>query len=214
MLVEKSKEIVDVDSYGQGRDYNSTDMVDQFSPRCHLLADLCDFTPLLDFPSTAMESSASSKATGWTNVTRLQLCPRSGSLSSGSSLRWRSSPGTPLTELGGTKSLQALDSDGRLSGILEDDTPEVLKDASTLTKSVKVSSPSRKRVSPPHGHAHEHRSSSSSMLKSGRKFILKAVPSFPPLTPCMDTKGSTGQKSFPPLKSTDQERSNFQENKQ
>ncbi|KAH9799191.1 hypothetical protein WN943_000340 [Citrus x changshan-huyou] len=221
MLLEKSREIVDVDPYGQERDYSSADMVEQFSPRCHSLADLCDFNPLLDFPSTAMESSASSKATGWTNVSRLQLCPRSGSLLSGSSLRWRSSPVTPLTQLGGTKSLQALDSDGRLSGILGDDTPEVLKDASTPIKSVKVSSPSRKRVSPPHGRAHEHGSSSSSMLKSGRKFILKAVPSFPPLTPCIDSKGSTGQKSFPHLnpctdseESTDQERSNFQENKQ
>lgn len=221
MLLEKSREIVDVDPYGQERDYSSADMVEQFSPRCHSLVDLCDFNPLLDFPSTAMESSASSKATGWTNVSRLQLCPRSGSLLSGSSLRWRSSPVTLLTQLGGTKSLQALDSDGRLSGILGDDTPEVLKDASTPIKSVKISSPSRKRVSPPHGRAHEHGSSSSSMLKSGRKFILKAVPSFPPLTPCIDSKGSTGQKSFPHLnpctdseESTDQERSNFQENKQ
>lgn len=202
MLLEANKEILDVESCCEGRDYSDTDIVDQFSSRNSLVG-LCDFPPVPGFPSMAVASSGSSRATDCTNVSRLQLCPRSGNLSSGGSLRWRSSPVTPMTQLGGTKSLQALDCDSRLSGIMEDDTPEILKDVSTPIKSVKVSSPSHKRVSPPHGHANELRSSSSGALKSGRKFILKAVPSFPPLTPCIDSKGST-----------DQERSNFQENKQ
>ncbi|KAJ0031258.1 hypothetical protein Pint_12685 [Pistacia integerrima] len=192
MLLETSKEVLDVGACGQRMDYNSTDMTDQFSSRCDTLADFRNLTPL-DFPSTAMAPSTSCKVSDWTNASRLQLCPKSGSLSSGSSLRWRSSPITPLTQSDGTKNHQELDSDNRLCDILEADTPDILKDASTPIKSVKVSSPSRKRVSPPHTRGHELRSSSSGALKSGRKFILKAVPSFPPLTPCIDSKGSTNQ---------------------
>lgn len=75
----------------------------------------------------------------------------------------------------------------------DDDIPEILlKEASSSTPTTKsianVHSPSRKRVSPPHGHhlLHQQSSSSIEVIKTGRKFILKALP--PPLTPCLQSK--------------------------
>lgn len=194
MLPERSKEMLDTGSCGREMDYIA-EMMDQFSPRCNAIADISDLTPLPNPSSMTMASSSSSKTRAPTHVSRLQLCPGSGRLSSGSSLRWRSSPNTPMTQLGDTKN-QAHDSDSGLYNILEDDTPEILKEVSTPIASVKVTSPNKKRVSPPHNHIHELRSSSSGGLKSGRKFILKAVPSFPPLTPCIDSKDkdNTNQK--------------------
>jgi hypothetical protein len=101
---------------------------------------------------------------------------------SGGSLRWRgSSPITPSANLDD-------ESDGKLFDIIEDETPDVLKEASTPIKSVKANSPIQKRVSPPQSHLLRIGSSSSGGLKSGRKFILQSVPSFPPLTPCADSK--------------------------
>lgn len=73
--------------------------------------------------------------------------------------------------------------------ISDDDTPKILKESLTELNKVKVRSPNKKRISPPRIRLHELGSSS---LKSGRKFILKAVPSFPPLTPCIDSKDDIG----------------------
>ncbi|KAK3212386.1 hypothetical protein Dsin_017092 [Dipteronia sinensis] len=202
MLLETSKEIVDVDSYGQGMDYRNEDMMDQLSSRGDALADLCHLTPLPGFPSMAVSSSGSSKATDWKNISGLQLYPRSDSLSSSRSLHWRGSPVTPITQLSGNKNKQEPDSDSRVYDISEDGTPDILREESAPIKSVKVSSPNRKRVSPPQNRVNEIRSSTSGPLKS-RKFILRAVSSFPPLTPCIDSKGST-----------DENRSDFQENKE
>ncbi|KAJ9184008.1 hypothetical protein P3X46_007793 [Hevea brasiliensis] len=178
----------------QGLGYNVAEMMDQFSPRCNTFADICDLTPLQN-PSMARASSASSKTRDAAGGSRLQLCPGSGHFSSGRSLRWRSSPITPMTRLGESEAKnQGHDIDSGLYDILEDDTTEILKEAAIPTTSVKASSPNKKRVSPPHKHIHDLRSNSSGGLKSGRKFILKAVPSFPPLTPCIDSKGSTDEK--------------------
>ena len=188
MLLKTSKENLDVGSYWEGINYNNSDM----------LADECHQNPLPNHPSIIIGSSLS-KARELTSLSQFQLGPRSG-FTSGDSLRWHSSPIRPMSPLDGTKRLQGLDSDGGLYDILEDDTPEILKDTSTPIKSVKASSPNGKRVSPPH-NLHQLGSSSSGPLKSGCKFTLKAVPSFPPLTPCIDTKGSSNQS-----------RSNFQEN--
>ncbi|TYI39990.1 hypothetical protein ES332_A02G133200v1 [Gossypium tomentosum] len=147
-------------------------------------------------------SSSSSKARELTSLSRVQLDPRSRSLTSGGSLHWHSSPIMPMSPLNDNKKLQGLDSaDGGLYDILEDDMPEILKDTSMPIKPVKAGSPNGKRVSPPH-NLHQLGSSSSGPLRSGRKFILKAVPSFPPLTPCIDAKGSCNQS-----------RNNFQENR-
>ncbi|OWM86684.1 hypothetical protein CDL15_Pgr015720 [Punica granatum] len=171
------------------------EMVDGFSPRRDSLLNLSHLTPRLAHPvvtSSSSSSSSSSKARNSisTRGSRIVLVSKSGQepSSSRTSLQGRISPITPITDvLLNNKSGKDLNSSTRHSGVSEDDTPEILKEASTPTKSINVSSPNRKRVSPPHSWA---RSSSSVCLKSGRKFILKAVPSFPPLTPCIDRGGS------------------------
>ncbi|XP_054796275.1 uncharacterized protein LOC129301701 [Prosopis cineraria] len=153
------------------------EIMDQSSPRCNSVAKVGQL---------AISNSQSMSSASFSTKTRDQThIPR---VLSGGSLRWRSSPITPMTKSGETKSLQCLESGSRLYDILEDETPEMLKEASTPIKSVKTSSPKQKRVSPPHSHLRELGSSSSGGLRSGRKFILKAVPSFPPLTPCIVSK--------------------------
>ncbi|TYH36343.1 hypothetical protein ES332_D13G257700v1 [Gossypium tomentosum] len=180
ILLETSKENLYVGSYHDKVNYNNAD---------NILADDCHQTPLPNHPSIIIDSS-SSKPRELTNLSRLNLGPRSGCFTLGGSLRWRSSPITPKSPI--DKELQQLDSDGGLYDILEDDTPEMLKDTSTPLKSVKASSPNGKRVSPPH-KLHQLGSSSSGSLRSGRKFLLKAVPSFPPLTPCIVSKGNSNE---------------------
>lgn len=192
MLPNTSKTL-DMAILGQELDYNSTEMTGQFSPQFDGLADFSDQTPLLNPSSIMMASSASSKTQDKANDSQPQVYPGSARLSPGSSLCWRSSPITPMTRLGETKN-QAQESDCGLCDILEDDTPEILKDSSAPVTSVKSSSPNKKRVSPPQSHTREFQSSSSAGLKSGRKFILKSVPSFPPLTPCLDSKDCTRKK--------------------
>ncbi|KAL1182619.1 hypothetical protein V6Z11_A02G128400 [Gossypium hirsutum] len=112
-------------------------------------------------------SSSSSKARELTSLSRVQLDPRSRSLTSGGSLHWHSSPIKPMSPLNDNKKLQGLDSaDGGLYDILEDDMPEILKDTSMPIKPVKAGSPNGKRVSPPH-NLHQLGSSSSGPLRSG-----------------------------------------------
>ncbi|PPS12714.1 hypothetical protein GOBAR_AA07925 [Gossypium barbadense] len=191
ILLETSKGNLDIDSFCEGISYNNA----------VTLADEFHHTPLPNHPSVIIGSS-SSKARELTSLSRVQLDPRSRSLTSGGSLHWHSSPIMPMSPLNDNKKLQGLDSaDGGLYDILEDDMPEILKDTSMPIKPVKAGSPNGKRVSPPH-NLHQLGSSSSGPLRSGRKFILKAVPSFPPLTPCIDAKGSCNQS-----------RNNFQENR-
>ncbi|KAG6740357.1 hypothetical protein POTOM_055805 [Populus tomentosa] len=191
-MLRKTSKTLDVVSHSQELDYNITETMGQFSPRFDELADFSDHTPLPN-PSPIIMASSSSKMRDTAIVSQLCLYPGSGRLSSGGSLQWRSSPITPMTRLGETKT-QALDSGCGLYDILEDDTPEIFKESPTPVTSVKASSPHKKRVSPPRGHFQEFQSSSSASLKSGRKFVLKSVPSFPPLTPCIDPKDRTQQK--------------------
>lgn len=70
---------------------------------------------------------------------------------------------------------------------LEDDTPDILKNNCSPTRGLKASSPNQKRVSPPHNYCPKEmmnrRPISSPGIRSGRKYILQSVPSFPPLTP-------------------------------
>ncbi|KAK6927500.1 CRC domain [Dillenia turbinata] len=70
---------------------------------------------------------------------------------------WHDSPCTPLTD-GVTKIHEGLDSKNDVYTILTDDTSEVLKQADTPLKDVKVSSPKRKRVCPPDNHCREFES--------------------------------------------------------
>jgi hypothetical protein len=126
----------------------------------------------------ASTTGPSSKDNEWLDLPPpYQLSNRSGILRqlSGGSIRWRGS--SPIFTPNASKYDE---SDGKLFDIVENETP---------IKSVKANSPIQKRVSPPQNHLLGIGSSSSSGgLKSGRKFILQSVPSFPPLTPCADSK--------------------------
>ncbi|KAK4793688.1 hypothetical protein SAY86_024123 [Trapa natans] len=60
----------------------------------------------------------------------------------------------------------------------EDEMPQILRVSLTPNEDIKMGSPNRKRVSPPHREI-----GSSSSLRSGRRLILQSIPSFPSLTP-------------------------------
>ncbi|KAL3633442.1 hypothetical protein CASFOL_022204 [Castilleja foliolosa] len=114
----------------------------------------------------------------------------------GGLLGWRGSPNTPVTQFSGTKLIRDVEFDVELSNSAQYETPEILKDDSTPVNAVKVCSPNKKRVSPPHvSRPNEFGSGSLAGLRSGRKFILKAVPSFPPLTPCIDSRSVAVQQT-------------------
>ncbi|KAM7260429.1 hypothetical protein ACFE04_016170 [Oxalis oulophora] len=179
--LETNKEALDGGSYSQKTDDHILDM-EQFLPR---------FAGIPSPATMALGSSVSSKNKSCKSGSLIQLGPGSCRLSSGGSLRWRSSPVTPLTQLIETKTLESLESDSALSNILEDESPEMFKGTSTPIKSVKVSSPNRKRVSLPQILG----SSTSGSLKSSGRYTLKAV-AFPPLTPCVGSKDNELQEKI------------------
>lgn len=68
--------------------------------------------------------------------------------------------------------------DNNATAVLEDDTPAILRTTAAPTAGVKIASPNRKRVSPPHngdGLSPPNR-------KGCRKLILRSIPSFPSLS--------------------------------
>ncbi|RDY11284.1 CRC domain-containing protein TSO1, partial [Mucuna pruriens] len=165
--------------------------MDELSPRSRSIAILLELTPLPNPEALSSASSFSSGANERTNVFQSRLPQGRIQQLPGGSLRWRSSPLTPSTRVGQSQYIQCPESDSKLIDILENETPDILKEASTPMTSVKVNSPTQKRVSPPQARYHGIGSSSSGGgLRSGRKFILQAVPAFPPLSPCVDSKGN------------------------
>lgn len=192
-IEETSTEILDVISFDQEVYYGNSEGVDDFSTQG--LGDINPFSIQQNPPSMSM-TSVTPMPRVWTNGSNAQLCTGSGPFSSVNSLRWRSSSITPMVLFGETKLPWITDSENGLYNIIEDDhTPEILKENPIPITAVKVSSPNKKRVSPPHSRLHELGSSSSAGLRSGRKFILKAVPSFPPLTPCIDVKDTISRST-------------------
>ncbi|GMH12447.1 hypothetical protein Nepgr_014288 [Nepenthes gracilis] len=156
----------------------------------------CQFTPFLShLPTTTMAASASWKRTDLRNISQSQISSGDSHPLSNSSLCWHSSPTTSTTEVDGSQILQDFGSSSKNCDISADDTPEILKDSSTTVMSVKVSSPNKKRISPPDPCTDELKSSSLGSLRSSRRFILQAVPRFPLLTPCHGSKEGTDQKS-------------------
>ncbi|XP_061376459.1 CRC domain-containing protein TSO1-like [Gastrolobium bilobum] len=192
----ETNEMLGTASYDSQVDCNNVDnILDQSSPKCNSVVNVLQLSPLSKHESTSGGSSFSPKTNEWTNIPQARLSHGCIRHLSGGSLRWRGSPTTPRSTVDETPYLQCFESDGRLSGILEDETPDILKEASTPIKPVKANSPNQKRVSPPHSHLRGIGSSFSGGFKSGRKFILQAVPSFPPLTPCMDSKDNGNEDS-------------------
>ncbi|KAK6117194.1 hypothetical protein DH2020_049073 [Rehmannia glutinosa] len=67
--------------------------------------------------------------------------------------------------------------DKQFETVREDEMPEFLQEGSSPVSGIKLSSPNRKRVSPPRSVE------MSPGLRSSRKLILQSIPSFPSLTP-------------------------------
>ncbi|KAH6774266.1 hypothetical protein C2S51_012670 [Perilla frutescens var. frutescens] len=174
-IPDSSKDILDLVCFDQESHHGNADTVDEFSAVCPHSGKMGHLT---DIPNLQK----------WADNSKAQSFSAKRNYLSGCSLVWRGSPITPMAQFSGSKVLQEVEFDSGLSNIMQDDTPEILKDTSTPLNTVKASSPNKKRVSPPHGRPHGFSSSSSAGLRNGRKFILKAVPSFPPLTPCIDSK--------------------------
>lgn len=82
-----------------------------------------------------------------------------------------------------------------LHALLKDDDMLETKETSKSTKKIKVNSPNKKWVSP-QSRSQELRSSSSPDLQSGHKFILQAMPSFPPLSPYIKSKNDSGHSDL------------------
>lgn len=158
-------------------------LADSFSPGWDRFPDICNFSPLGN-PSPLGSSPSAAPKSREPKALHAKLFAGSGRLSI-SSNRWRNSPVTPLPQLGEGKFVIGPDTDSGMHPNHDDETPEILKDTCSPIVAVKASSPNQKRVSPPHKHLNEMRSSlsSSPATRSGRKFILQSVPSFPPLTP-------------------------------
>ncbi|KAJ4955905.1 hypothetical protein NE237_012688 [Protea cynaroides] len=70
----------------------------------------------------------------------------------------------------------------KFESILKDETPEILRGDCSPIRGIKIASPNRKRVSPPHNEF-----GMSPGRRSGRKLILQSIPSFPSLTPHHET---------------------------
>ncbi|KAK9682630.1 hypothetical protein RND81_10G086800 [Saponaria officinalis] len=109
------------------------------------------------------------------------------------SLLWRSSPVTPITQSTGLE-FQDFGSGSKHSDMIDDDTPDVLKDSSIPDTSVKVRSPNKKRISAPHNPKDssgslridsplQNPTDSPESLKICHRFVLRALPTFPSLTP-------------------------------
>ncbi|XP_027333149.1 protein tesmin/TSO1-like CXC 2 [Abrus precatorius] len=188
----ETNEMLGTAPYDSQIDCSNMNTVDQSSPNNSGVI-LPQLIPVSNPESMSCASSSSSRTFERTNIPQSLLSQGSFRQLPGGSLRWRSSPVTPTTRAGETQYLQCPESDSRLFDILENDTPDILKEASTPITSVKVNSPTQKRVSPPQSHHHGIGSNSSGGLRSGRKFILQAVPPFPPLTPCVDSKGNSDE---------------------
>ncbi|KAJ6308789.1 hypothetical protein OIU76_018389 [Salix suchowensis] len=176
----------------------------QFSSTWEELAGIGQLTPPSHCLLGAVASSGSLNTTDCSKKLAGQLQQESSVLSPSGYLNWNHSPSSLSPKLYGREALHELCSDSFFCDIMEDATPETLKNTCTpSTEGVKSCSPNQKWVSPPKIRSHELRSSSSQRLRSGCKFILQDLPSFPPLTPYSksqaaihqndgDHKGSTG----------------------
>ncbi|XP_049377789.1 CRC domain-containing protein TSO1-like isoform X1 [Solanum stenotomum] len=171
---ETTGDMLDLVTFDHELNYGNAKLANEISPGFHVTGNMDD---ILALP----------KSQDWASNSGGQPIPQTVHFQSTDPLSWHNSPMTQF-DRSGMNTLELLDSDKK-PYVMEDDTPEILKDSSILQIGVKVNSPNKKRVSPPYRHLNEIGSSSSGGgLKTGRKFILRAVPSFPPLSPCIQSK--------------------------
>ncbi|MCD9638364.1 hypothetical protein HAX54_022264 [Datura stramonium] len=177
VLRETTGDILDLVTFDQEFNYGNAKLANEISPGFHMSRNMDD----LLVPPESQD---------WASNSGGQLIPQTVHFQYTRPLCWRNSLMTPMTQFDGSgmNALDLLDSDKK-PYVMEDDTSEILKDSSIPQNGGKVSSPNKKRISPPHCHLNELGSRSfGGGLKIGRKFILRVVPSFPPLTPCIESK--------------------------
>jgi len=166
----------------------------QFSSTWEELADIGHLTPPSHCLLGAVASSGSLNIRDCSKKFLGQSQQESSVLSPSGYLNWHHSPSSLTPKLYGCEALPELSSDRFFCNMMEDATPETLKNTCTpSTEGVKSCSPNQKWVSPPKIRSHELRSSSSQGLRSGCKFILQDLPSFPPLTPYSKSQAAIHQ---------------------
>ncbi|KAI5602442.1 hypothetical protein BDE02_01G156500 [Populus trichocarpa] len=166
----------------------------QFSSTWEELADIGHLTPPSHCLLGAVASSGSLNIRDCSKQFLGQSQQESSVLSPSGYLNWHHSPSSLTPKLYGCEALPELSSDSFFCNMMEDATPETLKNTCTpSTEGVKSCSPNQKWVSPPKIRSHELRSSSSQGLRSGCKFILQDLPSFPPLTPYSKSQAAIHQ---------------------
>ncbi|KAG6788886.1 hypothetical protein POTOM_004964 [Populus tomentosa] len=193
------------DTLESHNDSIKAEIPNQFSSTWEELADIGHLTPPSHCLSGAVASSGSLNIRDCSKKFLGQSQQESSVLSPSGYLNWHHSPSSLTSKLYGCEALPELSSDSFFCNMMmEDATPETLKNTCTpSTEGVKSCSPNQKWVSPPKIRSHELRSSWSQGLRSGCKFILQDLPSFPPLTSYSksqatihqndgDHKGSTG----------------------
>ncbi|CAN6181429.1 unnamed protein product [Urochloa humidicola] len=124
----------------------------------HPLLELAPITPPFDLSSSLLKLPNFSSAKP----------PRPSKARSGNS-RSSASKANPT--------LQSCKSSKAAGSVIDEEMPDILKEANSPSSGVKTTSPNGKRVSPPHSVL-----SVSPNRKGGRKLILKSIPSFPSLT--------------------------------
>ncbi|KAJ4844633.1 hypothetical protein Tsubulata_022833 [Turnera subulata] len=166
----------------------------QSSPKWREMIDISHLTPLSHPYAGAIAGSASFSTRDCSQLPLEQTYQGSSLHLPSGYHHWDNSPSGLTPEVHGSNAPPQLSPDSFLQNILEeDDMPEKLTSSSTPTKAVTASSPNKKRVSPPNVQSGQLRSSPSLGLRSGRKLILQAVPSFPSLTPCSKLKHDVHQ---------------------
>lgn len=176
-----------LDTIKGGNDCIKATNMDLYSPSWEGLSVINNFTPLSNACSSTMVSSASSIMRNCTKNSQARLQSSRLQPSGTGQLKRGRSPVIFTPQVFESKGPYQLSSDGASYERTDDDIPELLKEPSIPPKVVK-GSPNQKRVSPPQSRAEKLRSRSPKGLRSGRKFILQAMPSFPPLSPYSDSK--------------------------
>ncbi|KAL6137715.1 hypothetical protein ACLB2K_063004 [Fragaria x ananassa] len=176
-----------LDTIKGGNDCIKATKMDLYSPSWEGLSVISNFTPLSNPCSSTMVSSASSIKRNCTKNSQARLQSSRLQPSDTGQLKRGRSPVIFTPQVFESKGPYQLSSDGASYERTDDDIPELLKEPSIPPKVVK-GSPNQKRLSPPQSRAEKLRSRSPKGLRSGRKFILQAMPSFPPLSPYSDSK--------------------------
>ncbi|XP_050382160.1 CRC domain-containing protein TSO1-like isoform X2 [Argentina anserina] len=176
-----------LDTIKRGSDNIKASNMNPYSPSWSGVSVISNLAPLSNPCSSTMVSSALSSMRSCTKNSQAQLQSSRLQLSGTGDIKRGRSPAIFTPRVFESKGPNQLSSDGTSYERMDDDIPELLKEPSIPAKIIK-GSPNQKRVSPPQSCAEKLRSRSPKGLRSGRKFVLQAMPSFPPLSPYSDSE--------------------------